>query len=147
VAVSKRKDLILAYLAQKDYYYIRCSPVEISRIPMDEIRIVYSDMELYWHHGFALTPYDSYAISSQMEEDKLIYSNAIDDLKEILYHLPDEKDKKKIEKAIKVIKDNKELFKGAKHKMRIMHDVLLLDMENIVQEMAMMGMYDCINEG
>ena len=31
--------------------------------------------------------------------------------------------------------------------MRIMHDVLLLDMENIVQEMTMMGMYDCINEG
>ena len=58
-----------------------------------------------------------------------------------------EKDKKKIEKAIKVIKENKELFKGAKHKMSIMHDVLLLDMENIVQEMTMMGMYDCINEG
>jgi len=147
VAVSRHKDLILAYLAQKNYYYIRCSPVKITRMPADEMSTVYSDMELYWEHGYALTPYDSYAISSQMEEDKLIYSNAIDDLKEILYHLPDEKDKKKIEKAIKVIKDNKELFKGAKHKMRIMHDVLLLDMENIVQEMTMMGMYDCINEG
>lgn len=75
------------------------------------MNVRYSDYILEHHEtGYIATAMDVIAYDNRKEEEEMKYTDLLNGLKGACNRLDDEKDIKKLEKAIKVLKDNAKKF-------------------------------------
>lgn len=142
VAASNKRLVLLVYVVQKRINRLDENGLSITRIEEGMMNTRYSDYILEHHEtGYVATAKDVMAYDIRKEEDEMKYTDLLNGLKEACNELDDEKDIKKLEKAIKVLKDNAKKFVGKKHNISLMRDIVSISFADIVLEAEMFGFY------
>lgn len=142
VAATDKRTYLTVYLAQKKICNLANAGLTIEKITREEMYTCHSDIILDEHEtGFVVSPLDVDAFNDRRGADEMAFESIIDDLKRVKERLNKGKDIKKIDKAIEVLKENSDKFKGKIHNIDIMDDIIALPFMDLVQEAEMLGLY------
>lgn len=142
---------LTVYMAQKKVFDFNNNGLEVKEITKEEMYSCHPMLILEEHEtGFVVSPMDIDAYKDRKGADEMDYDTLIEDIERAKEEVPKDKDKKKLEKAIEVIKNNVDALKGKSHCIRIMADIMNVPFSTIVEETQMMGLYranmarDCV---
>lgn len=133
ICVSPKREDITLYLAQKKTWKL-CNLFRVERCRKNMMGL-YEDFRLHEHRtGYLFTPEELSQLDYEKERYEKMFVDTIELLKTLAEITEDEKEQKRLKKALKIVEKYKGTFVGKEAEKRIAESIATTHIENIYEE-------------